>query len=390
MNVYTLQRYNWSDTVYTALSDLISIHGNTSPTYNEYLRPYAVFDCDNTTVINDIQETLLIFQLENLIFKIDPTEFEDILSTGIHSTDNTKLSALISDCSHDYTYLHSNYIGFNSGGVKSLEQIQLTDAYLDFIVKLRFLYSHIYDTFGASSCYRWITYLFTGMTPQEVQSLAKKSFDYWLSTDKFEVATRTSPLSHPGDAGVVTISYKSGLALVQEMQDLYKTLMANGIDVYVCSASFRDVVLALICDDKYGYCCEPDKVYGMRLETDIHGIFINKFDENFPETHGNGKVDTINTYIRPRQGNADPILVAGDSIGDLEMLTSFPNLKLGLIINCVCQNHFSALCRQAVSAENNENSRYVLQGRDENIGMFRPSQKSILISKISEQLFFDE
>lgn len=36
---------------------------------------YVVFDFDNTSVIFDIQEALLIYQIENLQFKIDPADW---------------------------------------------------------------------------------------------------------------------------------------------------------------------------------------------------------------------------------------------------------------------------------------------------------------------------
>ena len=44
---------------------------------------YVVFDFDNTSVIFDIQEALLIYQIENLQFKIDPADMEAVLETGI-------------------------------------------------------------------------------------------------------------------------------------------------------------------------------------------------------------------------------------------------------------------------------------------------------------------
>ena len=39
---------------------------------------YVVFDFDNTSVIFDIQEALLVYQIENLIFKIKPEEMQGV------------------------------------------------------------------------------------------------------------------------------------------------------------------------------------------------------------------------------------------------------------------------------------------------------------------------
>ncbi|GAA0181108.1 hypothetical protein SH2C18_36870 [Clostridium sediminicola] len=57
----------------------------------------------------------------------------------------------------------------------------------------------------------------------------------------------------PEKVGVVSIDYKSGLRLLPEQQNLIKTLRDNGIEVYICSASFVDVVKTLAGNPKYGY-----------------------------------------------------------------------------------------------------------------------------------------
>ena len=44
---------------------------------------YVVFDFDNTSVIFDVEEALLIYQIENLAFKIDPDDMADVLETQI-------------------------------------------------------------------------------------------------------------------------------------------------------------------------------------------------------------------------------------------------------------------------------------------------------------------
>ena len=54
---------NWEPVVYEALSDMIAREGILSENYDPECRPYAVFDFDNTTIINDISLTLMIYQI---------------------------------------------------------------------------------------------------------------------------------------------------------------------------------------------------------------------------------------------------------------------------------------------------------------------------------------
>lgn len=71
-----------------------------------------VFDFDNISVIFDIQETLLVYQIENLIFKIKPEEMTDVLETGIPDLNksmgtsldgkNITPASLAADISSDY------------------------------------------------------------------------------------------------------------------------------------------------------------------------------------------------------------------------------------------------------------------------------------------------
>lgn len=394
-----LEKNNWADATYEALNKLIKNNGIQSSTYDPANKPYVVFDCDNTTVINDIEEALLIYQLENLRFKLTPDNIAAVLETGIPDIEqpfvedyrnaegkelNVKLVA--EDCASDYKYLYENYSGFGAGGAKTLDEIKETDEYKDFTTKVRFLYSAVNDTFDASVGYPWVTYLFTGMTSDEVRKLAEESHDYWLSYGEFTKETWTSPETLKGNAGVVSISYKTGLAFPEEMKDLYNTFMDNGIDVYVCSASFYDVVIAAMTNPKYGYNVKESNVYAMRLKTDEQGRYINEYDDNYFQTQGKGKAHTINAFIRGMYGNRGPIFVAGDSSGDFNMMTEYPDMQLGLIVNRVRSDSMMSISKEAAGMIGSSDAKYVLQGRDENQGVFRASEKSILLGETEEKL----
>ena len=66
----------------------------------------------------------------------------------------------------------------------------------------------------------------------------------------------------PGKTGIVSIDFITGLTFTDELKDLYATLQANGIDVYIVSASPIDTVLAA--NETMGYNLPEDHVYAMR------------------------------------------------------------------------------------------------------------------------------
>ena len=61
-----------------------------------------------------------------------------------------------------------------------------------------------------------------------------------------------------GQSGKITTSFKTGFAITNEMKDLYHCLMANGFDVYICSASLKEIVEAVATDPKYGLNLDRD------------------------------------------------------------------------------------------------------------------------------------
>lgn len=61
------------------------------------------------------------------------------------------------------------------------------------------------------------------------------------------------PAALSGQAGVVKTTWENGLRPYREMQNLFKAFQDNGIDVYVCSASFIDVIKEIISNPEIGY-----------------------------------------------------------------------------------------------------------------------------------------
>lgn len=368
---------------------------------------YVVFDFDNTSVIFDVQEALLMYQISNLRFKFTPEQVKGILETGIAADQidavmgktvdgaDVKASALVADLTADYTWLYNNYEGL--AGDKDLTYIHASNQYQDFEAKIRFMYDNMGDTFGHAVSYPWVTYLFTGMTPAEVQEMATESHKYWSTYGRYASEVVTSPLELPGEAGVVSTSYITGVTFTDELRDLYHTLMANGIDVYIVSASPIDTILAA--NKCMGYGVPEDQVFAMQNKLGEDGTYINEYNYDwggegkYAQTQGEGKSTIITNFIAPKYDGAGPLMVFGDSAGDMNMMTDWiesGDTELGVIFNRYRKPGSDPLTWEAsVKASEtigDADAQFVLQGRDENNGCLRPSEYSIMLGSTDEVL----
>lgn len=384
-----LSKGNWAPETHAAIQAVIEKNANQGK--------YVVFDFDNTSVINDVEEALLVYQIEHLAFKIAPDQMYDVLKTQIPgmkqqvgTNDAGKpvtCHGLATDITNDYKWLHENYEGF--GGSQPLEKIYESKQYQDFAAKLRYMYTAIGDTFDASVSYPWVTYLFTGMTPDEVQKLAGESHRYWSKYGEFTEKKWVSPADLPGESGQISAKYLTGLTFTNELTDLYQTLMANGIDVYVCSASFIDVIKAAACDPYFGYNIPEDQVYAMRLKVDAQGKYLPEYDYDwggkgkYAQTQAAGKSKVITGYIQPKYNGAGPLMVFGDSAGDYNMMTDYKDTQLGVIFNRYRKpsDPIHKLCMIAAENIGKENPKYVLQGRDNNTGNLISTQYSRMLGE---------
>ncbi len=386
---------NWAPATRARIQAVIDANANKGK--------YVVFDFDNTSVIFDIQEALLVYQIENLEFKMTPEQLPDVLATGIpdlkkelgKSLDGKTVTpeTLIADITSDYTWLYENYKGMK--GTKDLSYIHATNQYQDFAAKLRYMYSSVGDNFDHAVSYPWVTYLFTGMTPDEVQKLATASHTYWANYGRYAEETWTSPIEQPGQSGVLSVSFVTGLTFTDELLDLYHTLMANGIDVYIVSASPIDTVLAA--SKVMGYDVPEDHIFAMRNKLDENGVYINEYNYDwggegkYTQTQGPGKSTIITNFIAPKYAGAGPLMVFGDSAGDWNMMTDWMDegdTQLGVIFNRY-RKPSDPIWEGSVEASKTigqADAKFVLQGRDENTGELRPSEKSIMLGETEEVL----
>lgn len=299
---------------------------------------YAVFDWDYTSIYQDTQENLFRYQIDNLKFKMTPEEFSKAIRRDIpldNFADEYKnvkgqainIEKIGADLDSDYAFIYKNYIKDKK---MTLDQIKATEQFKDFRGKLAFLYEAIGGSFSHDVAYPWVLYLFEGMSVQEVKDLAKEANDFGIG-NKLGKYTLESSNVLLGKAGKISYSYKSGLRTQPETANLFHELQANGIKVYIISASLQDIVEVFATDKTYGYNLPEGSVYGMKLE--MNGDkYRAEYKAGYPQTQTKGKVEIIETYLKPKHNGKAPVLVAGDSSGDFNMLSEYKDTKVLLLM----------------------------------------------------------
>ena len=305
---------------------------------------YAVFDFDNTTAIGDISNVCQWRMLETLAFKAD---FAAALKSGIPAGYHSRVDAMAK-------LLPS---------LKSLnESVRVeTDAWRVLATGYWTLYRDLLNECGTDVGYPWIGHLFAGYTSMEYQAFAKSAAQQMLA--------RKSGL---WQVPYVPDRFPRGFALTPEARDLFRALREAGITPYIVSASNRELVLGML-DPVFGLEVAPDCAFGYRLRQDAAGRYLPSYDESWTRPQAHGKVTIIRTQIAPRHHGAEPVLTAGDSMGDYNMFTEFPKLQAALIYN---RNPKAGPLADLIRNAPGDRPRLLVQGRDTASGCLIPSHRS--------------
>jgi predicted peroxiredoxin len=398
----------WEPHAKAIINQMFDMYGKASPNYNPKLRPYAAFDWDNSISILDVYEQMLIYQLEHLRFAIKPAQMYEVLVTGVPDINK--------DCGEDYSHqtvanaakdAAAAYAKLYAKGLvkadasqqKHMKEWMATDDWKEFATKVRWLYDAIGDTYSVDVSYPWITYLTTGMTPKQVQQLAYESHVYYSTLVKkdptqWKKCTWESPANYPGAvAGQLKIEFNQGITVTPELKELIADLDANGIDMWVCSASFRNIIVPAV--KAFGL-KGVDGVVGMENKMK-DGKFINVYDfDVHAQPQGLGKSEAIVQVIAPKYKGHGPVLVVFDSQGDFNFVTEFKDTAVGLCLNRARKDD-AGLCAAVALWQDKHNidlkkaqemgdTRYVLQGRNENIGQLWPKNQVLRLGKNKEEL----
>ena len=359
LSAANLDELRWVPKNREALSKLIDENKNQGN--------YVVFDWDYTSIYQDTQENLFRYQIDNLKFKMTPAQFSKAIRKDIPLDNFAKdyvnvkgqpinITKIANDLDKRYTFLYNNYIKTQK---MSLEKIKQTEEFKDFRGKLAFLYEAIGGSFSHDVAYPWVLYLFENMSVSEVQKLAKEANDFGIGNKLGKYVLESSD-KLTGEAGKVSYQYKSGLRTQPETANLFHEFEKNGIKVYIVSASLEDIVKVFANDKSYGYNLSADSVYGMRLEMNGNK-YRAEYKHGYPQTQTKGKVEVINKYLKTKHGGKDPLLVAGDSEGDVNMLSEYKGTKALLLMK-----------RKGKLDNLAKDARALIQTRNEETGLFVP------------------
>lgn len=269
MSGYATELKHWPKQQAATLDHLIQTHANQGH--------FAVFDMDNTTYQNDLEEALIpwmenkqLLKRENIPSSLQLIPFDDLPG---------KPESL-------YSYYH-----------------RLCD--IDALI-----------------CYPWAAQIFSGFTLNElkgyVDTMLMQQADIPVTLTYNQV--QVSAVVHPPK-------------MLRGMQELFAKLQENGIRVYIMSAAHEELARMVASDPRYGYNVKPENVLGINtllrnpktgeLTTarkqireghydpeKNHLLQITSFLVN-PMTWYEGKAGTILAYIDQWR---KPILVGGDTL----------------------------------------------------------------------------
>ena len=176
---------------------------------NAHQGAYAVFDADNTTYRNDLTESLLSFM-----------EMKGALT---RDTMNAALKLIpFKDTATHKESLSSYY------------------------VRLCAIDDQV--------CYPWIAQVFSGFTLRQLKGYVDALLAYG----------KPIPAEYV-DGDIVKQKVVNAPRFFTGMQELYKLLMENGIQVYVMSAASEELVRMVLADPQYGYHVKPENVIGVSV-----------------------------------------------------------------------------------------------------------------------------
>ncbi len=418
-----LKHKDWANDVKFNINKFFEICENES-------NKYAVFDFDNTCSVFDVGEQLAVYQLENMCFGFTPDEIRDVIKSGLSDPDKDlthlgygkgSYNDWMDDIEFSYAYLYKTYGPFSGKGVdESTKKKMLSDdLWMEFAVKMRAMYDLIGDNESTDVSYPWMVYWYAGLSRDEVYDMAVRSHVLYKDYPSEKVVW-TSSKDVKSKTGVVSAEFTKGVAVSDNIRELWKSLKENNIDVWICSASQLDVIKAAV--EVFGL---RDYIKGIMAMTvkEVKGKFTSlydyetgyafimengewKFSENptKAQTQGVGKVVSIKNVCYPIYGKG-PAAGFMDSTGDYNFCTEFENLKLVLCFNRASRgvtDGGGVIAELAVyqrdtlgydieKALKNGDTLYLLQGRNENsLRSLISSNETVVLGENTAKLFKDE
>lgn len=326
----------------------------------------AVFDFDNTCIFNDIGELVFRQQLSSLTLKLSPDQLDALLPTEISGISTLKSGTTLAAAKKELLKQYS--ILWPAITDKTPPDAAAHDA---FKALMAWYYDQLLETDGIGSRfgYAWSAKLLSGLTKQDVKNLVAAAHAAHISAPIQKVTWSSKNVELGLD---IHSTFIQGLRPHTEIQTLMHDLIAAGVSVYIVSASPEAVIEEIA--PLLGFPVDAEHAFGIRVEMDGDQFTTRTVDPaTYPVTYREGKAEVIQKHLPGL-----PVLVAGDSMTDYEMLVGFPQTKITLLINRNRKDQpLRDLYKAAIDKKIDGQRAVVLQGRDENLGTFIPSTDTI-------------
>lgn len=316
-------------------------------------KPYIVTDWDNTAILFDSQQSLFLYQMETLNYRLLPERFGEVIEMDLTAEQKEEVKELLYDIKKCYRQLYADYQGM--GGQYPLEEVKRTAEYEIFYWAMACLYKH---PFGyLKECCR-ILYLFENYSLKEVAEMTEASI-VWSEG----MEPKKESFAYERNGKKWKAAFYLGMRSIPEQKELYQKYMENGIEVYVCSASHQKVVEVHAA--RYGI--PGENVLALETVTDEKGFIRAEIKRERPLTVLEGKAEAIRHALLPEH-NREPLLVLGDSMGDFAMMTEFDCLRL------VVHTKYLPKILEEMSKIGISQDSLLIQGRSDVTGTFTPNE----------------
>lgn len=337
-----LKRLNWSERNHGELERLLA-----------GVRPgdIAVFDWDNTCAYNDVGEALLRRLAFGLEFRLDAAALAASVPDRIDGIGHLALHGRRYPIAKMRDEIFSALDRLQRRPVAEEDDRCLRD-YRVFASGLLAMNRALEETpgIGCAFAYPWMISLHQGFSPAEFGRLAAAAV-----VDELGSPIRRHSVSDPRRRWRHV--WTSGIRVYPEMADLAGRWLARGGMVVVSTASKRQLVEEAIAVTRFP--CR--RVIGMEL-AQAGGRFSALPLPGLAPNLGAGKVANIRRLLA-----REPLLAAGDSSNDYEMLTAFPAARLRLVIDRRAKGPIRELVRRARAGE----AGFLAQEIDPRRGAFR-------------------
>lgn len=262
-------------------------------------KKYAVFDFDHTCISNDIQELIYIYQAENFCYNISVEEFKSILRIS------NEVKSIAPEIYDSVRNIEDETINLYSELFKEGIKTNKSRDYCFFRGMLSLLeIANVYCNHHFT--YQWILKFLLGFSIVEINNLSSQVYKKHLMLAKHLVLEQNEALTN---IGLNTTLYE-GAQINQNIFKLMKFLSNHGVDIYIVSASSHEAILGVVNVSEFNELIDKDKIIAQHIHKEI-------IDEILPIDEG--KEEIIRKELFQRYGNRNPILVAGDSMGDYWM-----------------------------------------------------------------------